>query len=82
MGYWTSFIANLNPEPTQSKRDGACLQVTGNLKRMTSVPTWNQYTSTSTTGEVLALGGDGQVSACPPTSFWGGTVQYDSLLFG
>ncbi|KAK4690037.1 hypothetical protein P7C73_g12, partial [Tremellales sp. Uapishka_1] len=49
---------------------------------LSSTKSWKPFTSSSTSADVFALGGDGQVTPGPPTGFWGGQVQYDWQLYG
>ncbi|WWC88083.1 uncharacterized protein L201_002987 [Kwoniella dendrophila CBS 6074] len=88
LSYWTSFITNLDPSPSSTKRDlddsnrfqkwFSWLWPSKRKSISNSNPvTWSRYQSES---DVHALGG-GEVSKCPE-GFWGEKAKYDWQLYG
>jgi len=69
---WFSFIADLDPNPSEVVRECQSTQIQPKIPRRARL--WQKYTSDN----VFPLG-SGEVGECP--GIWGGAVPYDWQLF-
>ncbi|WVR03752.1 hypothetical protein IAU60_000747 [Kwoniella sp. DSM 27419] len=76
LGYWTSFITNLDPNPSAPKRDVDPFVAWWSKLWWKRATSWRRYYTPS---DVFPLA-DGRPGVCP-ASYWGSEVRYDWQLY-